>query len=130
MENSQSSKTAFERIGDWRRTCFVLTQLIKIARKEGRDFICCSLDVAKACDSVPHRSLLQCLRRLDMHEEQTDLLQKLYNGGIVTAKFGGVVSTIVKVESNLKQCCPLSLLYMLCTAELEQLPTSGLGFIL
>lgn len=53
---------------------FVLTQLIEIARKEGRDFICCFLDVAKAYDSVPHGSLIQCLIRLDMPSQWTNLV--------------------------------------------------------
>lgn len=109
---------------------FTLTQCAEIARKEGRELLCCFLDVEKAYDNVPHCTLFARLAVLGLPPVLLAVIQRLYANNRVTARFGDIETKSVEVHKGLRQGCPLSpILYLLYASGLERrLLQSGIGF--
>lgn len=80
---------------------FPLTQRVEIARKEGWRLICCSLDVEKAYDYVPHTKLFDRLSRLGLPEILPSTVSRLYLDHKVTAHFGMLQTGQINVHRGL-----------------------------
>lgn len=65
--------------------------------------LCYFLNVAIAYDSVPHALLLDRLAAMNIPNQLTDTIRRLYSNGVVSATYGGVRSRDIQVGRGLKQ---------------------------
>src|SRR5271154_5540340 len=109
---------------------YVLTQVIEIAKNEGRKLYCAFLDFSKAYDSVDRDILWSRLQSMGFSEEDVEHLKEIYEGTEYKFEWNGIITGSIRVTQGLKQGCPLSpllfaLYLVLLTSSLEK---SGKGF--
>src|SRR5271154_973087 len=87
---------------------YVLTQVIEIAKNEGRKLYCAFLDFSKAYDSVDRDILWSRLQSMGFSEEDVEHLKAIYEGTEYKFEWNGIITGSIKVHHGLKQGCPLS----------------------
>ena len=85
--------------------------IIADARKRSRPLYITFVDVAKAFDTVSHRSIERALCRLRCPKPFVTLTKNLYQGAQTKIHLDGVETEAIPITNGVKQGCPLSPLF-------------------
>ena len=98
----------------------IIQSIIKRHRKERQELNLVFLYLAKAFDTVNHKSIEKALRRKQVPEGVTTHILSLYNGASTSFNTPARRAEKIAIRSGVKQGCPLSpLLFNLIMDELE-----------
>ena len=76
----------------------------------GNKLYTCFVDLKKAYDSVPHRDLFKCLRKLGLGGKLLDFIENLYDKTKCAVKINGKITKFFNYTKGVRQGCPLSCL--------------------
>ena len=104
-------------------------QIINSQRLKKKEYNIVFLDLAKAFDTVSHKSIANGLKRKGVAQEIISTILEMYLNSFTTISVGGKSTRKIKINSGVKQGCPLSpLLFNLILDELlENLKKLGVG---
>ena len=107
----------------------ILQQVIKQQRKRRKEYNLVFIDLAKAFDTVSHKSIDKGLQRKGVPEEVIETIMGMYTHATTTLTVGGKSTRKIQINAGVKQGCPLSpLLFNLVIDELlEKLRTMKIG---
>ena len=107
----------------------ILQQVIKQQRKRRKEYNLVFIDLAKAFDTVSHKSIKKGLQRKGVPEEVIETIMGMYTHATTTLTVGGKSTRKIQINAGVKQGCPLSpLLFNLVIDELlEKLRTMKIG---
>src|SRR5215475_5104082 len=100
---------------------YILTQLIEVARQEGRNLTAVFLDIKGAYDRVQWKDIWERLRSMEVGEGMVRVIQQLYEGSMYQFNWEDTTLDGVRCAKGLRQGCPMSpLLFALVLSELEE----------
>ena len=107
----------------------ILQQVIKQQRKKRKEYNLVFIDLAKAFDTVSHKSIEKGLQRKGVPEEVIETIMGMYTHATTVITVGGKSTKQIKINAGVKQGCPLSpLLFNLIIDELlEKLRRLNIG---
>ena len=107
----------------------ILQQVIKQQRKRKKEYNIVFLDLAKAFETVSHKSIKNGMRRKGISEEVIDGILEMYESSVTTINIRRKTTRKVNINSEVKQGCPLSpLLFNIITDELiSKLKSRNIG---
>ena len=96
-----------------------LQQIIKLQRRNKKEYNIVFLDLAKAFDTVSHKSIEIGLKRKGIPDQVIKTILEIYTNSGTRISVGGKSTRRIKINSGVKQGCPLSpLLFNLIIDEL------------
>ena len=106
-----------------------LQQIIKLQRQRKKEYNIVFLDLAKAFDIVSHRSIKIGLKHKAIPDQVTTTILDMYTDSYTSITVGRKTTRRIKINSRVKQGCPLSpLLFSLIIDELiVKLKKLGIG---
>ena len=109
-----------------------LQQIIKSQRQKKKEYNIIFIDLAKAFDIVSHKSFSIGLKRKGIPDQVIATILDMYTESYTKITVGGKTARRIKINSGVKQGCPLSpLLFNLILDELiVRLKSLGIGIIL
>ena len=107
----------------------ILQQVIKKRRNSRKEYNLVFIDLAKAFDTVSHRSIEKGLRRKGIPDQVIDTIKPMYENAITAVSVCGKATRKVRINAGVKQGCPLSpLLFNLIIDEvIEKLKKINVG---
>ena len=107
----------------------ILQEIIKNQRKRRRKYNLVFIDLAKAFDTVSHKSIEKGLKRKDIPSQVIETILDMYKKATTVITVGGKTTRKLKINAGVKQGCPLSpLLFNLIIDELiEELRATKIG---
>ena len=107
----------------------ILKYAIKQQRKKRREINIVFLDLAKAFDTVTHKTIIKALRRQHVPEEVVSVVMDLYSDATTMFKTKDGSTARINLLAGVKQGCPLSpLLFNIVMNELiEEIQAANLG---
>ena len=69
-----------------------------------------ALDSNKAFDEIDQKYMMELIRRLAIHCQTKNIIQKMYENTSALLNVGGVFSAPFKTETGVRQGCPMSAL--------------------
>ena len=97
----------------------ILQQIIKQQRKCKKEYNIVFLDLAKAFDTVSHKSITNGMTRKGIPEEVIDGILEMYKLSVTIINNRGKTTRKININSGVKQGCPLSpLLFNIIMDEL------------
>ena len=97
----------------------ILKEVIKQQRKKRREYNLAFKDLAKAFDTVSYKSIEKGLRRKGVPAVVRETVMEMYKKATTRVTVGGKTTRRIKINSGVKQGCPLSpLLFNLIIDEL------------
>ena len=107
----------------------ILQNLVKRKKRSGKEYNLVFIDLAKAFDTVSHKSIVKGLKRKGIPEQVIETIQQMYRKATTKLTVGGKSTRKIEINSGVKQGCPLSpLLFNLIIDELiEKLKRTNIG---
>ena len=107
----------------------ILQEIIKSQRRKRKEYNLVFIDLAKAFDTVSHKSIEKGLRRKGIPSQVIKTILDMYGKATTTITVGGKSTRKLKINAGVKQGCPLSpLLFNLIIDELiEELKETNIG---
>ena len=97
----------------------ILQEAIKQQKQKKREYNIVFVDLAKAFDTVSHRSIEKGLRRKGVPTQVVDTIMSMYEHATTRITVGGKTNRAIKINAGVRQGCPLSpLLFSLILDEL------------
>ena len=97
----------------------ILQQIINQQRKCKKEYNIVFLDLAKAFDTVSHKSITNGMTRKGIPEEVIDGILEMYKLSVTIINNRGKTTTKININLGVKQGCPLSpLLFNIIKEEL------------
>jgi hypothetical protein len=104
----RTSQTIFDAIANVR-------DIIVYAKKSNKPICLLSIDFKNAFDKISHTYLFKILREYGISDQFCSRLQTIYADATTTLILNGHKSSPIRVQSGVRQGCPLSiLLFVLC----------------
>ena len=69
------------------------------------------LDMEKAYNQVNRKKLFEVMRCYEVHEKLVRLIERIYHGSMVKFELEKVTTEWCKIDSGVRQGCPLSPLF-------------------
>ena len=96
-----------------------LQQIIKLQRRNKKEYNIVFLDLVKAFDIVSHKSIKIGLKRKGVPDQVVSTILEMYANSYTRISVGGKSTRRIKINSGVKQGCPLSpILFNLIIDEL------------
>ena len=107
----------------------ILQQINKTQRQKKREYKIVFIDLAKAFDTVSHSSIVNGLKHKGIPAQVISTILDLYTDSFTSVSVGGKTTRRIRINSGVKQGCPLSpLLFNLILGELiVKLKNLGIG---
>ena len=97
----------------------ILQQIVKQQRKGRKEYNLVFIDLAKAFDTVSHKSIEKGLRRKGVPDQVVETVLDMYEKATTVITVGGKSTRKIRINAGVKQGCPLSpLLFSLIIDEL------------
>ena len=74
----------------------------------GKNIYACFIDYSKAFDTVNHEKLIECLKKVDIDENDIALLSNLYWEQLTKVRIDNTLTNPVKIKRGVRQGCVLS----------------------
>ena len=99
----------------------ILQQMIKKSRNSQREYNIVFIDLAKAFDTVSHKSIEKGIRRKEIPDQVINTIQQMYEKATTAVSVGGKTTRKVRINAGVKQGCLISpLLFNLIIDKLIQ----------
>ena len=98
---------------------FMLERMIEMAKVRKECLYVAFIDMEKAYDRVNRKKLFEVMRGYGVQEKLVDVIERIYDGGMVKFEMEGIRTGWCKSDSGVRQGCPLSpLLFNIYVREL------------
>ena len=100
--------------GRGRRTddnLFMLERIIEMAKVRKECMYVAFIDMQKVYDRVNRKKLFEVMRGYGVHEKLVDVIERIYDGGMVKFELEDIMTGWCKSNSGVRQGCPLLLLF-------------------
>ena len=98
---------------------FMLERMIEMAKVRKECLYVAFIDMEKAYDRVNREKLFELMRGYGVQEKLVDVIESIYDGGMVKFELEGIMTGWCKSDSSVRQGCPLSpLLFSIHVREL------------
>lgn len=87
---------------------FILQERLDEARTNSQDICVAFLDFANAFGSVPHNALMDAVQGAGVGDHFREIVQELYTDNTTVIVGGEGTTAPVRIESGIRQGCPLS----------------------
>ena len=106
--NVGPEQAGFRKDSGTREGIFNLRLITEKYLEKQKDIYACFIDYSKAFDKVKHQELLQCLKTIDIEENDIALIANLYWQQKTVVKINNDISEPLKIEKGVRQGCVLS----------------------
>ena len=97
----------------------MLERMIEMAKVRKKCLFVAFIDIEKAYDRVNRKKLFEVMRGYGVQEKLEDVIERIYDGGMVKFELEGIMTGWCKNDSGVRQGCPLSpLLFNIYVREL------------
>ena len=97
----------------------MLERMIEMAKVRKECLYVAFIDMEKAYDRVNRKKLFEVMRGYGVQEKLVDVIERIYDGGMVKFEMEGIRTGWFKSDSGVRQGCPLSpLLFNIYVREL------------
>ena len=98
---------------------FMLERMIEMAKVRKECLYVAFIDMEKSYDRVDRTKLFEVMRGYGVQEELVDVIERIYDGGVVKFEIEGIMTGWCKSDSGVRQGFPLSpLLFNIYVREL------------
>ena len=98
---------------------FMLEGMIEMAKVRKECLYVAFIDMEKAYDRINIKKLFEVMRGYGVQEKLVDVIERIYDGGMVKSEMEGIRTGLCKSDSGVRQGCPLSpLLFNIYVREL------------
>ena len=94
---------------------FMLERMIEMTKVRKECLYVAFIDMEKAYDRINRNKLFEVMRGYGVQEKLVDVIERIYDGGMVKFEMEGIRTGWCKNDSGVRQGCPLSpLLLIIC----------------